>query len=84
MATQLSMPRNYVGVLNAGEFRYPFYTFDRGSASISVMDCPNSICMFVTEGEETTLRARQELYKEFSSYAGTDKPTQPENRSQDW
>jgi hypothetical protein len=84
MATQLSMPRNYVGVLNAGEFRYPFYTFDRGTASISVMDCPSGICMFVTEGEETTRRARQEIYKEFSSFTGTGKPTPPDNRPQDW
>lgn len=84
VATQLSMPRNYVGVLDAGELRFPFYTFDRGAASISVMDCPSGICLFVTEGEETTRRARQELYKEYSSFMGPSKPTHPENKRPEW
>jgi hypothetical protein len=49
------------------------------------MECPGNICLFVTEGKETTRRARQELYREFCSFAGTSKPTLlPENRNQDW
>ena len=84
VATQLSMPREYVGLLNAGELRFPFYTFDRGAASVSVMECPGNICLFVTEGKETTRRARQELYREFCTFVGTSKPTLPENRNQDW
>jgi hypothetical protein len=84
VATQLSLPRNYVGALNAGELCYPFYTFDRGATSVSVMDCPSGICLFVTEGAEATRRARQELYKEFSSFMGTSKPTLPEHGLRDW
>ncbi len=84
VATQLSLPRDYVGALNAGEYRFPFYTFDRGVAAVSVMDCPGGICLFVTEGKETTRRTRQELYKEYSSFMGTSRPSHPEIRSEEW
>jgi hypothetical protein len=84
VASQTSMPRDYVSVLNAGELKYPFYTFTRGSLSVSVMDCPQSICTFVTEGEEFTRRVRRELYAEFSSFMGPSKPTLGEPRASDW
>jgi hypothetical protein len=84
VASQVSMPRDYVSVLNAGELKYPFYTFHRGNLSVSVMDCPLSICTFVTEGEEFTRRVRKELYAEFSSFMGTSKPSLGESKASDW
>jgi hypothetical protein len=83
MATQVSVPRDFVSALNAGELQYPFYIFRRGGLSVSVMDCPGSICTFVTNGDDASTRARQELSKEFSSFMGTSKPTHPENRCQE-
>jgi hypothetical protein len=84
LVSQISMPRDYVSVLNAGEIRFPFYTFTRGALSISTMDCPQSICTFVTEGEEWTHRVRRELYAEFSSFMGTSKPASGDPGTAEW
>jgi hypothetical protein len=65
VVSHVSVPRDQVGVLNAGSLTFPFYTFTESIAAVSITDCITHICGFITENEETAHRITEEIGKDF-------------------
>jgi hypothetical protein len=63
--SHVSVPRDHVGVLNAGILRFPFHTFSGSGPTVSVTDCITHVCSFVTENDEATRRVTAEVGYDF-------------------
>jgi anti-sigma factor (TIGR02949 family) len=65
VVSHVSVPRDQVGVLNAGTLKFPFYSFTISGATVSVTDCITHVCGFVTENEQATKRVTEEVGADF-------------------
>jgi anti-sigma factor (TIGR02949 family) len=65
VVSHVSVPRDQVGVLNAGILKFPFYSFTGGGSTVSVTDCITHVCGFVTENEPSTMRVTAEIGADF-------------------
>ena len=65
LVSHLSVPRDQVGVLNAGTLKFPFYTFTGNGMTVSMTDCITHVCGFVTETEDATRRITEAVGSDF-------------------